>query len=187
MSAHVRLCLLLAAHGALAACASSSRSPGASAPVTQTVRVMGAGGGSVNLAPASTANAVTIAHPVDDVWRVLPSVYDSLAIPVTTRDAASRTIGNEGTRLRRQLGRTPLSRYIDCGNSQIGANADSYDVHLSVVTRLVPADGGATAVTTTLEAMARPANFPGDFARCHSRNELEQRITDAVRARLRAP
>ena len=184
MIAHVRLCLVLAA---LAACASSPRTNGTSAPVTQTVRVMGAGGGAVNLATPTTANAVTAPFAVDAVWGVLPAVYDSLGIPVTTRDQATRTIGNEGTRLRRQLGRTPLSRYIDCGNSQIGANADSYDVHLSVVTRLAAADGGATAVTTTLEAMAKPANFPGDFARCHSRNELESRIMDAIRARLRKP
>jgi hypothetical protein len=120
---------------------------------------------------------------MDQVWRALPAAYDSLGISVQTLDPVKHRIGNDGVALRRRLKTTPLSRFIDCGSTQLGPNADDYDVRLAVLTEIHAVEGG-TAVTTTLLASARPANYAQDPSSCSSRGVLEQRIIDVVRARL---
>ena len=123
--------------------------------------------------------------PVDALWKVLPAVYDSLGIEITRRDPASHTLGNDGLRLRRRLGKVPLQRYLDCGSSQGGPNAESYDVHLTVRTRLQPGAAGHSRLSTTVQAQARPINFAGDWVRCTSKNQLEQRIAELGTALVR--
>lgn len=166
----------------LSACASSNPVP-ARAP-TETIRVLGAGGGALTLTSSTVANVSSIPFSVDQVWRVLPAVYDSLGIPISTLDAAQRIIGNAGLKLRRQLGKVSLSRYIECGSTQIGQNADSYDVHLSVITTVQPDEAGMATVATTLEARAKPITFAQDYSRCTSKGVLEKRVADAVKRRL---
>src|SRR5690606_40865365 len=61
-------------------------------------------------------------------------IYESLGIPITRVDATSHIIGNEGLKVRRRLGDAPLTRYLDCGSGQGGPNADTYEVHLAVLT-----------------------------------------------------
>jgi len=166
----------------LFACASSGAVP-RSAP-TETLRVAGAGGGALTLTSSSQANATSVPFPVEQVWRVLPAVYDSLEIPITTLDGAKRLVGNSGLTLRRQLGKVSLSRYINCGSTQIGENADSYEVHLTVMTTVQPDESGLATVATTFEAMAKPITFAQNFSRCTSKGVLEKRIADAIELRL---
>jgi hypothetical protein len=133
---------------------------------------------------ASDAKVSTLAYPVDQVWRVLPGVLDSLGIPITVSDAAKHLIGNEGLNLRRRLGNTNLDRFIDCGNTQGAPSATTYDVHLAVRTT-VSADPAGSTLSTTVSAMAKPVSFSGDYVRCSSTGVLESRIADGVRTRLR--
>ena len=121
----------------LAACASGGSTATGS---PETMRVVGGGGlasGAVNIRGASaTASVSKVAFPVDVAWRALPAVYDSLRIPPTTLDARTHHFGNEGMKIRQRLGTVALSKYIDCGQAQIGPSADSYDVFLTVTTTL---------------------------------------------------
>jgi hypothetical protein len=132
---------------------------------------------------ADRSHVQSVPFSVDQVWTILPAVYDSLGIPVRTLDAVKRTIGNAGLAVRRRLKSTPLSRFIDCGSTQLGPNADDYDVRLTLLTEVRAVDGGST-VTTTLEAVARPVNYAQEYSACSSRGVLEQRIIDVVQARL---
>ena len=166
----------------LSACASSGTAPGR-AP-SETLRVIGAGGGAVTLTSNTNASVSSVPFPVEQVWRVLPAVYDSLGIPITTLDGAQRIVGNSGMKLRRQLGTVSLSRYIDCGSTQIGQNADSYEVQLTVMTTVQRDESGMAAVATTVEAMAKPITFAQNFSRCGSKGVLEKRVADAVVLRL---
>ena len=169
----------------LAACASSG-SGSSPAPASQTVRVVGAGGGaSVTMGGGNPANVHTISFAADRVWRALPAVFDSIGIPVATLDPAKRSIGNSGFKIRGRLRGVPLSRYIDCGNStQIGPNADSYDVNITMLADVRPAESGASTVTMTLDAVARPANFAQEYSQCSSKGVLETRFIDILNARL---
>jgi hypothetical protein len=133
---------------------------------------------------AADAKLSTIAYPVDQVWRVLPGVLDSLGIPVSLSDPAKHLIGNDGLNLRRRLGNTTLDRFIDCGNTQGSPSANSYEVHLAVRTTVSP-DPAGSVLSTTVVAMGRPVSFSGDYVRCSSTGALESRIADGARARLR--
>ncbi len=164
--------------------------PGVEPPArVETVRVMGSGqpGGTINLGMSSEAAAPSVAMFVaspDDVWRVLPVVYESIAIPVTTRDLPSHTTGNPNLSARRRLGTATMSRLFDCGNTQGAASADIYDMRLSVLSRTRAGETGGTVLTTTIEAMGRPVAFSGEYVKCSSTRVLEARIADAVKAQL---
>lgn len=135
----------------------------------------------------STTSSADISHlsfAPDLVFRVLPSVFDSVGIPVTTLDPAHKSIGNGGYKIRQRLGKLSLSRYLDCGTTQIGPNADSYDVFLSVMTTVAPEGKSGATLTTVVDAQARPATFNQAYSHCASKGGIEMRIADLVTARL---
>lgn len=167
----------------LAACASQTSS--APAPATQTVRVAGPGGAQkFETSTASLARRDTIWLDLDRVWKVLPDVYNALNIPIDVFNAESNTMGNEGMKLYRRLGNVPLTRYLDCGRTQVDQNADTYEVHMSVLTSLTKGPDGTTLVHTTLDASARPIQFAGGHVRCTSKRALEARIAEVLKVRL---
>jgi hypothetical protein len=168
--------LLLAS---LSACASA---PGAGSAGTGPILGQGSVGRSTDA--RSTVFTQSLAYPVDQVWRALPAAYDSIKVPLNTLDAKTRTIGNDGFKIRQQLGRTPLSSYIDCGRTQIGPNADSYEVVLTVLTQVQPADNGTSKITTTFESSARPIAYSQEYSKCSSKGVLEAKIMDVVKGRL---
>ena len=174
-------CCLLAL---LAACAGSNPSPISSA-APQTLSVQNAG--SVTLSRNDGPNELSVPLTVAQVWAVLPAVYDSLGIQLTTVDGRTHLIGNAGFKARQRLGSARLSKYFECGQTQIGPNADSYDMYLVVMTevRAAPNGGGSTLVTTN-EASAKPIAFSQDYSRCSSQGTLEPRIRDLVMS-LAAP
>src|SRR4051812_29871470 len=71
--------------------------------------------------------------PFDDVWHAVRVAYDSLGIPLNIYDERQHLLGNQGWNLRHKLGGMRISRYLDCGTTQIDFNADSYDIVLSYV------------------------------------------------------
>ena len=168
----------------VSACASSSSSS-LPPPAPQ---IVVADGATLRLTRDDGSNVHTIPFAPDRVWRALPAVFDSLGIPIGTLEPATRTIGNSGFKLHGRLKSVPLSHYIDCGTStQIGSNADSYDVNLTLLAEVRPAEAGAAKVTTTIQAMARPANFAQDYSQCSSKGVLETRLIDILKARLQSP
>jgi hypothetical protein len=126
---------------------------------------------------------VTIAKPINAVWLAMAGVFDSLQIPLSTVDPTTHTIGNGDLQLRRRLGATPLREYLNCGTTQGAANTDSYDVRMSVLSKLVASADGGTTLTTTVQGMGRPISTSGDFLRCSSTGTLEIRLGEIARRR----
>jgi hypothetical protein len=177
--------MLLALLG-LVGCASSGTT--IERPATpQTVRVTGSAAGNLSVGMTTTTDAkvVRVSAAPADVWRVLPGVFDSFAIPLSSVDARTRVLGNTGFNVRRRLGSIPLPRLIDCGTTQGGPSADTYDIRLSVLTQVMPGESGGSSIVTTVDAMGRPVAFAGEYVRCSTTGSLETRITDAVQAQLR--
>ena len=167
---------------ALGACASAGST--GSGPASQTISVVGpSGNAQINSPREASSNIQTLPFTVDQVWRALPVAFDSLGIPVQALDNAKHTIGNTNFAIRRRLKNVPLSRYIDCGASQMGPSADDYDARLTVLTEVRPGEGGAT-VSTSVQAVARPMNYAQEFSACSSKGSLEQRLIDILKARL---
>jgi len=170
----------------LAGCASSGTTAGA--PATQTVRVVGPSSTSTLSIPGSTepAGSHELPYSLEQVWRVLPAALDSVGIPIGLMDPANRIAGNAGFKVRGRLKNVPLSRYIDCGNStQIGANADSYDVNLALLASVRPLTPTTSSVTVNFEAAGRPATFAQEYTQCRSTGLLETRLLDALAVRLK--
>ena len=165
----------------LAGCASASG--GSASPDTETMRVTGAG--NLHMAAIDQTTDARISFPIGKVWHALPAAFDKLAIPITQADDATHTIANSGLKLRRVLGDAPLSRYIDCGTTQIGENADSYEVFLTITTKLdEEPSSGLSIMRTTFEALARPIAFSREYSRCSSKGVLEKKLVEAVQAQL---
>lgn len=162
-------------------CASSNVAPGAvNAGVS---RVSGSEGmQSISTGAVPIAGVSTLAAPIDKLWRTLPAVYDSIAIPLATIDPSSHMIGNRGLQIRRELGGVRLGKYIDCGYAQSRPSADFYDVNLSVTTQLQAVDSARTTVTTTVDAVARPVLFTGEYSHCATTGEIELRISKMLDA-----
>ena len=164
-------------------CASSS--PGSAiGGRDQTVRVSD-GSSTVRIQPTDAMAVTNMSFAAPDVWNVMASVFDSLGIAVGTLDPQKFVIGNTALKIHGRLGSTPLSRYIDCGQTQGFPSAETYDVHLSVLSQVTPGkEPNTSAIATMIEAAARPMQFKGEYALCQTKGELETRIPRIAAARL---
>jgi len=164
------------------ACTPHPATDDTAAPRVQTVRAEGMKG-SFRVSGVTDASTTALSTSPVDAFQFLPLAYDSLSIPRTWVEPKQFLVSSQGFKVRARLGKTPLSRYIDCGSTQIGANADSYDVFMTVTSRLT-ANGAGSTLSTTVEAASRPLSFSQDYSRCSSRGELEKRIGAIVKAAL---
>jgi hypothetical protein len=172
----------------LSACASSQQNTSAPPPTEQTIHVAtatGATGSTMSMTQGDDPSQRTVAATAARVWDALPAVYQTLGLPITDRNNQAQTIGTTSFKVRRRLGDAPLSRYLDCGDTQGSPSANSYEVVLSVNTRLVPAAGDSTTVATTVTAQARPVFVSGEYVNCGSTRALEKRFFDILTAELR--
>lgn len=161
---------------ALAACSSAATTADPSAPRVQTIRAEGMGGSLKIVGGVTDASSTPLNVAADDAFQVMPLVYDSLSIPKTWLEPKQFMISSQGFKVRARLGKTSLSRYIDCGSTQIGANADSYDVYMTVTSKLAANGKDGSVLSTTVEASAKPLSFNQAYQHCSSRGELERRI-----------
>ena len=173
----------------LVACSSTQHATPDPAATPANVSIAGSGTsgvntGSLRVNPSYDVAFDTIHTSLDRVWAALPAIYTALSIPITTADTKKYLFGNEGMKVYRRLGETPLTRLLDCGRTQIGPNADSYEIVMSVTTLLRPHEPQVTIVTTSVDASGRPMQYGGGDTRCRTKGELERQIALALRARF---
>lgn len=163
------------------ACASGNRTAGASSQAESTPRVVGT---DIKTRMVDGQQMTTVDAPINRVWIALAAAYDSVGVPISVTDAKQRMLGNKGFTLRQKLGTVQLSKYIDCGGGGFGPNANSYDVYLSILSRLHADEAGRTELVTTVDAAARPTNVSQPYMKCGSKGEIESRIAELVQASL---
>ena len=166
----------------LAACASGAP-VGGRAPVPQSIGIAGSGD-RLTISPGDGPNRYSLDAPLDRVWRALPAAFDSVGVRVTRIDSVSKVVANDGFKVRQRLGQVALSRYIDCGQTQIGPNADSYEVYITLIAEIRFSTAATTAMATTFEAAARPIAFSQGYSRCTSRGTFEAKLLEAIKAQL---
>ena len=127
----------------------------------------------------------TIGAAPAEVWLALPSTFDAFEIEPIVVNVGSLLIGNPDFTTRR-IERRLLSAYLDCGSGLAGPNADQFVVTLQWMIQLDDAPGGDTAVTTLLDAYARPRDVAGNAIHCVSRGTLERRLGELIRDELAA-
>jgi hypothetical protein len=168
----------------LSACGPSNATIGGGAATPETVRISGPGGGSVRITSTADADVVEIPYPIAEAWRALPLAFDSLGLVIGAADKANYIVGTNGQKVRRQIGGVPLSRYIDCGSTQIGASADSYEILLYVRTQLRADNPNGTSVRTMVEAQGKPVNFSQAYSQCTTTGRLEKIVGGVLQAKL---
>ncbi len=179
----MRLVTLLSALSIMAVTAACASTPSSDTPsVTEgtmsapTTRIVG-NGGSIEIRTSTDVgkNVVIVPGTPSEVWSLLVMAFDSVGIPVTISNPPKGLLGNDGFRIRRKLKDVPLTRYLDCGNTQGGPSAETYEIFLAVKTQLLPVDEGVSA-TTLVDASGRPIAISGGSVRCGSTGKLEERI-----------
>ena len=117
---------------------------------------------------------------LDKAWAAIPTVFGELGIDPNVVDSKQHVFGNAGTSYRRRLGSQRLSHYFDCGITAGIANADEYDLTVRVITQVIPADAGLSALRSQIDATGRATATSGQVVRCASTGALEERIAHMV-------
>lgn len=178
-------CVLVACASSPAPATEAMRDPAAG--VQGVTRIEGvAGTTEIRTVHSAAAGVETpIRADADKAFGVLQGVYEGLGLTVNTLISSSRTLGVRNARAPRRVGGQPLSRLIECGNDATGmANADSYAVTFTTLSRVTAAGPGASLLVTQVVASAKPMSTSGNEVHCSSSGRLEQAINDAVAARL---
>lgn len=178
---------------ALAACASSgTNTAAAGSPVTgsttttaPTVMTMPNTEARLDIAVSGTnyTSATSIGKGVDAVWAALPDIWKSLGLEAETMSTKDHRLVTGLLRVRRTLGGVNLSRYVECGRSTLGPNADNYFITLKFETVLT-GDAKATVVQSGMQVSGEPVGNGGATARCSSTGELENRVGERLQKRL---
>jgi hypothetical protein len=133
----------------------------------------------------SNTDSVIMPAAVDEVWKAVFFAYDSLGISLNVYDVKRHLIGNQAWNVRQRLNGSRLSKFIDCGMTQIGPNADAYDVVLGHVTYVGVTAKGDTFISTRTAAGARPATYAQSYSRCFPTGELDKRLIAIVTMALK--
>ncbi len=169
---------------ALIGCSSSSKTVETLPGATQTTRISGSQTApmAVRTNPTISRGTVMVDATPANTWKALTAAYDSLGIPLSNTGQGDGVLGNLGFKVRRKLKDAPLSRYLDCGTTQVAPNAESYEITLSIASQVQGVAGG-TRVVTTVEASGRPIAFAGSQVSCVSTGRLEALIADLIGGR----
>ncbi len=175
----------------LTGCASTtggSSTPAGSGPAVVVDRVRISGGDQGELMDAAVqstkfVSSNTIAKPVDDVWAVLPDIWSTLGLTIDGISQKEHRLTSGVIRVRRSLAGVSLSRYVDCGRSTLGPNADSYFIALKVET-VLSGSGSVAVVQSAMQASGEGTGNGGQVMRCSSTGELENRIAERLAKRL---
>lgn len=166
-------------------CASAGAGPAVTPPPPQIIETPG--GTPLRVEQQAIVSGGNVLMPIDSAWKTIIQVYQELGIEPTTLITEARTIGNQSLKIRRVLGTTPLSRYLNCGSGTgVGPNADYYNVEMSVMTHLSASTTQTTNVQTRVVATAKPLTVGSNPVECVTTGALEQRIVRVMQQKARA-
>lgn len=179
--------LLLGASGCASTSAGTSGDFGGNRVQTAVLQNTQGAARGINMVSTTEVNSALINAPVEKAWTALQAAYVTLGIPVTDLNQQSRTIGNNTYRVRRRIGDVPTMRALDCGGDSGMPNAETYQLLLTVKSRIIPNDAGGSVVQTTLEGTGKNATTAASSdVRCSSMGALETRIAELIKASVSA-
>ena len=145
------------------------------------IRVSGVNVGRLDLEIGHRDRIVTrtFAARVDEVWTRLPAAFEALELEVNMGDRRARVLGVQNARLRSIAGSRP-SEYLECGVGVAGANADRYQVFLTLLAQVQPGENGASTVSIQVDATARDIASSGNPVICGSNGRLEAELLDMI-------
>ena len=180
---------LVVAGGLLAGCASSkaprTEGMGGDALANTNLRSEGSTTG-LNVTTRTEVSSAIIMAPPDAVFKAVSAAYSTLKIPVTEVNQVNRTIGNAAYRIRRRIVDVPTMKAVDCGGDSGMPNAETYQLLLTIRTRVTANDAGGSVVQSTVEGSGRnPTTAGSSDVICTSTGGLEKRIAELVKENLK--
>jgi hypothetical protein len=135
---------------------------------------------SVNTTSEYTAIATPLPISPDSAFQVLSRAYAMLEIPVVPV-ATKRAIGNDEIKIRRRIAGMPMQNVVDCGDKMGLPNAETWDIHMNLLSYIQPAPNGGSQLLTRIQALGNPVDLSNrDLSPCSSKGELEKKISDLV-------
>jgi hypothetical protein len=122
------------------------------------------------------AASVVLAVPAARSWAALAPAYNALSIPIVGYDSTTRTIAGAASAYR-QFQRSPVSRFVDCGSTLVGPNADTHRVELRIQTRVVPESDTSSTLSTRVDASGTGSV---GAVNCATTGALEKLVNDQV-------
>lgn len=139
-------------------------------------------GGEFHLPVDMVTASLEVPASADEAWPALKTVYQELKIPTPEVSETARTLRNLRFVVSRRLGGQRLSRYLDCGRSASGLNANTHRLELEIASRVVPLGQGKSRIDTEITGIG--INMEGtsnNRVLCTSNHQLELRIAERVR------
>lgn len=138
----------------------------------------------IDLPPEGGVHSVQLAGTPQEIYSLVAEVYQELGIPVEVLDTPNFLLGNAAYKVRRQVGKIPMARIVDCGFTISGARSDRDMITFDLKTQVKPAGTGKVTVETLIIAVARSTEGAStNPSNCTSRGELERRIAEGIRLR----
>lgn len=117
------------------------------------------------------------------VYSAAAAVLEKAGVDITYRDSLRGIVGNPSVEKRR-VAKSPLSRFLNCGNGFSGPNADSWGVTMAVLVSARASDGG-TVMRVGLAAGARDLSGSSkNPVTCGTTGALEELLAKEIRAKL---
>ena len=167
------------------ACASGGKTGGSEttvAPSTTSLVVGSSAMGTMNINQSNsyTAIATPLTVSQDSAYALLTRAYVMLEIPVAPVDQ-KRAVGNDALSIRRRIGGLPMQRVLDCGDKMGLPNAETWDIHMNILSYVEAGQNGGSQILTRIQAMGNPPDLSNrDLTSCPSLGELEKKISDLV-------
>ncbi len=166
-----------------AACASSGAgSETTVAPSTTSIVVGSSAMSTMNVNTSNEYTAIATPVPVspDSAFQVLSRAYSMLEIPVVPV-ATKRAVGNDEIKIRRRIAGMPMQNAVDCGDKMGLPNAETWDIHMNLLSYIQPGPNGTSRLFTRMQALGNPTDVSNrDLTPCSSKGELEKKISDLV-------
>lgn len=177
-----RISILLLALSTACASSSSSGPQTTVSPSTTSLVVGSSAMGTANIGVSNTYEAIATAVPLaaDSTYKVLTRVYAMLEIPVAPV-ATKMAIGNDEIKIRRRIAGMPMQNVLDCGDKMGLPNAETWDIHMNLLSYVQTTPSGTSQVFTRIQAMGNPTDVSNrDLTPCSTKGELEKKIGDMV-------
>ena len=165
-----------------AACASAGGGSETTVASSTASMVDGATMGTMNVHTTNEYTAIATPVPVspDSAFQVLSRAYAMLEIPVVPV-ATKRAVGNDEIKIRRRIAGMPMQNAIDCGDKMGLQNAETWDIHMNLLSYIEPGPNGTSQLFTRMQALGNPTDVSNrDLTPCSSKGELEKKISDLV-------
>jgi hypothetical protein len=169
-----------------AACASGGKTGGSESTISPSTTSLVVGSSSMSTMNITQSNMVTaIATPLsvsqDSAYALLVRAYVVLAIPVVPVDQ-KRAVGNSELSIRRKIAGMPMQKVIDCGDKMGLPNAETWDIHMNILSYVEPGQNpGTSQILTRIQALGNPPDLSNrDLSPCPTTGDLEKKISDLV-------